>query len=125
MELLGYLRTQVHANRLANHRLHHAMRTLSREQFQAERTSFFPSLAKTLNHILAVDLYYLAALHGETDMERQWRDAPRCETVADLAFAQAAADLAFAQAAADQRFIDHVGGLEAAALDAVIDLDRG
>ncbi|MGZ5250895.1 MAG: DinB family protein [Caldimonas sp.] len=116
MELLGYLRTQVHANRLANHRLHHAMRTLSREQFQAERTSFFPSLAKTLNHILAVDLYYLAALHGEADMERQWRDAPRCETVADLAFAQAAAD---------QRFIDHVGGLEVAALDAVIDLDRG
>ena len=57
MDLLGYLRTQAHANRLANHRLHHAMRTLSREEFAAPRTSFFPSLAKTLNHILAVDLY--------------------------------------------------------------------
>ena len=116
MELLGYLRTQAHANRLANHRLHHAMRTLSREEFQATRTSFFPSLAETLNHILAVDLYYLAALNGEADMARQWDDAPICETVADLAFAQAAAD---------ERFIDHVGSLSAAQLEDVIDMVRG
>ncbi len=115
MELLGYLRTQAHANRLANRRLHHAMRTLSRAEFQAPRVSFFPSLAKTLNHILAVDLYYLAALHGEADMERQWRDAPDCETVADLGFAQAAAD---------QRFINHVGALSAAQLDDVVDMVR-
>ena len=102
MDLLGYLRTQVHANRLANHRLHHAMRTLSKEEYHAPRTSFFPSLAQTLDHILAVDLYYLAALHGEADMEQQWRLAPKCETVAELAFAQAAADL---------RFVAHVGAL--------------
>ena len=116
MDLLGYLRTQVHANRLANHRLHHAMRTLSREEYQAVRTSFFPSLARTLQHILAVDLYYLAALHGEADMERQWRDAPKGETVADLAFAQAAAD---------QRFIDHVGALSVESLKDVVEMDRG
>jgi uncharacterized damage-inducible protein DinB len=115
MDLLSYLRTQAHANRLANHRLHHAMRTLSREEFEAPRTSFFPSLAKTLNHILAVDLYYLAALHGEADMERQWRDAPNCETVADLAFAQAAAD---------ERFIAHVGALSAAELEGVVEMVR-
>ena len=116
MLLLDFLRTQVHANRLANHRLHHAMRTLSREEFLAARTSFFPSLAATLNHVLAVDLYYLAALQGEADMERQWRDAPKCETVADLAAAQAVAD---------ERFIAHVGGLDAAALDHVVAMDRG
>jgi uncharacterized damage-inducible protein DinB len=116
MDLLGYLRTQVHANRLANHRLHHAMRTLSKAEYHAARTSFFPSLAQTLDHILAVDLYYLAALHGEADMEQQWRAAPKCETVADLAFAQAAADL---------RFVAHVGALSASALDEVVDLDRG
>ena len=116
MDLLGYLRTQVHANRLANHRLHHAMRTLSRAEFQAPRVSFFPSLAKTLNHILAVDLYYLAALDGEADMERQWRDAPDCQTLADLAFAQSAAD---------ERFIAHVGALAAEALEDTIELDRG
>ncbi len=116
MQLLGFLITQVHANRLANHRLHHAMRILSRKEFLAPRTSFFPSLAATLNHILAVDLYYLAALHGESDMERQWDDAPQCETVADLALAQAAAD---------DRFIVHVGRLDAAALDDEVAMHRG
>jgi uncharacterized damage-inducible protein DinB len=116
MDLLAYLNTQVHANRLANHRLHRALRTLSREEFEAERTGFFPSLQKTLRHILAVDLYYLAALHGEADMERQWREAPACQTVGELASAQAAAD---------QRFIAHVSGLAPEALDETIALDRG
>jgi uncharacterized damage-inducible protein DinB len=116
MELLPFLRTQVHANRLANHRLHAAMRTLSRDEYHAPRTSFFPSLAETLDHILAVDLYYLAALHGERDMERQWDRAPTCDTVAELARAQALAD---------DRFIAHVGGLAAAQLDDVVGMDRG
>jgi uncharacterized damage-inducible protein DinB len=116
MDLLGYLRTQVHANRLANHRLHHAMRTLSKEEYHASRTSFFPSLAQTLDHILEVDIYYLAALHGEADMERQWREMPKCESLADLAFAQTAADA---------RFVAHVGGLDAPSLEDVIELDRG
>ena len=116
MELLSFLRTQAHANRLANHRLHEAMRALSREDYEAPRTSFFPSLAKTLEHILAVDLYYLAALHGEADMERQWSAAPN---------GVALAVLAAAQAGADRRFIDHVDGLAAPALDEIVDLDRG
>jgi uncharacterized damage-inducible protein DinB len=116
MELLPFLRTQVHANRLANHRLHEAMRTLSRDEYHAPRTSFFPSLAATLDHILAVDLYYLAALHGERDMERQWAEAPKCDTVAELARAQAMAD---------DRFIAHVGSLAPAALDDVVEMDRG
>jgi uncharacterized damage-inducible protein DinB len=116
MELLPFLRTQARANRLANHRLHTAMRALSREEYEATRTSFFPSLAKTLEHILAVDLYYLAALHGEADAERRWREAPRGVPLAALAAAQAGAD---------QRFIDHVGALAAPALDEIVALDRG
>jgi len=116
MELLAFLRTQVHANRLANHRLHAAMRPLSREAYEAARTSFFPSLAKTLEHILAVDLYYLAALHGAADAERQWATAPR-----GVSFETIAA----AQAIADQRFIDHVVALATPALDDVVALDRG
>ena len=82
MELLSFLRTQVHANRLANHRLHDAMRGLSDAAYAAPRTGFFPSLKATLEHILAVDLYYLAALHGERDMERQWSEAPKPASVA-------------------------------------------
>jgi len=116
MELLAFLRTQTRANRLANHRLHDAMRPLSRVDYEATRTSFFPSLAKTLEHILAVDRYYLAALHGEVDMEAQWRNSPR---------GVALVDLAAAQAAADRRFIDHVDGLPASALEQIVELDRG
>ncbi len=116
MELLAFLHTQTRANRLANHRLHEAMRPLSQAEYEAPRTSFFPSLALTLEHILAVDCYYLAALHGEADMERRWRDSPR---------GVALAELARAQAAADERFIAHVAGLAAAALEDIVALDRG
>ncbi len=115
MELLPFLRTQIHANRLANHRLHEAMRALTDEAYVARRTSFFPSLSATLDHILAVDLYYLAALHGERDMERQWREAPKCKSIAELAGAQARAD---------ERFIAHAMAIEAPALDEIVDLDR-
>ena len=116
MELLVFLRTQARANRLANHRLHAAMAALSREDYEAPRTSFFPSLAKTLEHILAVDLYYLAALHGERGAERVWREAP-----AGVPFATIAA----AQAASDQRFIDHVNALGPPSLDEMVEMERG
>ena len=116
MELLTFLRTQARANRLANHRLHAAMGALSRDDYEAARTSFFPSLAKTLEHILAIDRYYLAALHGEGDAPRQWEEAPR---------GVALETIVAAQAASDQRFIDHVDTLVAPMLDDIVDLDRG
>jgi uncharacterized damage-inducible protein DinB len=37
---------------------------LSQAEFDAPRIGFFPSLAATLNHILAVDRYYVDALSG-------------------------------------------------------------
>jgi uncharacterized damage-inducible protein DinB len=116
MELLPFLRTHVRANRLANHRLHAAMALLSREEFHAPRSSFFPSLAATLNHILAVDIYYIAALHDEADMEAQWAAFVPCETVDQLAAAQARSD---------ERLIALLDRLVPPQLDEVIDLDRG
>jgi len=116
MDLLAFLRSQARANRLANHRLHSAMRAVSHADYVAPRTSFFPSLAQTLEHILAVDRYYLAALHGDRAAERAWSTAPR-----GIAFAE----LAGAQAASDERFIAHIESLDAAALDDVVELDRG
>jgi uncharacterized damage-inducible protein DinB len=115
MQLLDFLVTQAHANRLANHRLHHAMRDFTREEYLATRTSFFPSLAETLQHILEVDLYYISALHGEKDMARHWDETPKHETIGALAEAQALSD---------QRFIDHVVGLDAGALDDVVEMVR-
>jgi len=116
MELLPFLRTQVNANLLANHRLHAAMHALSDAAYAAPRMSFFPSLKATLEHILAVDLYYLAALHGERDMERQWRAAPTPSSVAGLAEAQARPD---------ERFIAHAMAIDATMLDEIVELDRG
>lgn len=116
MELLAALRTQVRANRLANHRLHAAMGVLSRQEYEAARTSFFPSLQRTLEHILAVDRYYLAALHGEADMERQWQESPKDASLDELAAAQASAD---------ERFIAHIDSLRASDLDAEVVMDRG
>jgi uncharacterized damage-inducible protein DinB len=49
-------------NAWANHRLHAACAQLTPEAFAATRTSFFPSIVATLNHILTVDWYYVDAL---------------------------------------------------------------
>ena len=49
-------------NAWANHTLFQAMAVLSKEAFTANRPGFFPSLCATLNHIHAVDLYYIDAL---------------------------------------------------------------
>ena len=116
MELLAFLPTQVRANRLANHRLHGAIRVLSRDEYEAARTNFFPSLAKTLEHILAVDLYSLAALHGENGAERIWSEAPAGVPLEAVAAAPATCD---------QRFIDHVDALGAAMLEDVVAMERG
>ena len=116
MTLIGHLRTTARANRLANHRLHGAMAGLSAADFQAPRTSFFPSLAATANHILAVDIYYLAALRREADMAAQYLRFAPCADVAGLAARQRAID---------ERLIRHVEGLGEADLDAEIAMDRG
>ena len=42
-----------------------ACRNLSQAEFEAPRTGFFPSLKKTLYHILVVDHFYVDALEGE------------------------------------------------------------
>ena len=107
---------QARANWLANHRLLGAMASLSHAEFHAPRTSFFPSLALTLNHVLNVDHYYLAALHGEADMRHIWaRYVP----------AQTAHELAGRQAASDERLIAFCAGLTAADDERIVAFDRG
>lgn len=113
--LLAHLRTLARANRLANHRLHAACLTLSDAAFKAPRVNFFPSLWATLNHILIVDWYYIAALYGERNM----RDAFKSETPFDTM-----AELAAAQVVADERLIAWCDRADDAALNATIDMIR-
>ena len=51
-------------NRWANTRLYEAVGKLSPEAFAAPRSGFFPSLLKTLNHILVGDTVWMGRLDG-------------------------------------------------------------
>lgn len=51
-------------NAWANETLYAAVVRLSPGAFTARRPGFFPALSQTLNHILLVDRFYLAALEG-------------------------------------------------------------
>ena len=56
-------------NAWANHTLYTALTPLTKEAFTARRPGFFPSLCATVNHIHAVDLYYIDALYaGQTGL---------------------------------------------------------
>ena len=110
------MRTLARANRLANHRLHAACSRLAPDEFKATRTSFFPSLWATLNHILIVDWYYIAALHREPDQTKAWNS----ETPFD-----ALPPLAEAQRLSDERLIAWCDRADDAALENVVDMDRG
>ncbi|MCT7373845.1 DinB family protein [Chelativorans salis] len=62
MSLVDHFHRMAANNRWSNDRLYRAVLALAPGEFEAERVSFFPSIAETLNHILAVDRYYLDAL---------------------------------------------------------------
>jgi len=68
--LAHHLATLAYQNAWANHRLLAACAKLSQDDFGARRTSFFPSIKATANHILTVDWYYVDAL------ERSLRGQP-------------------------------------------------
>jgi uncharacterized damage-inducible protein DinB len=116
LDLARALRIQAHANQLANRRLQAALGNLSTAELHAPRTSFFPSIIGTLNHLLAVDLYYIAALHGEPDMESRYsRFAPHDDLAA----------YASAQDVSDRRLIAFCERLDAAGVNAEVAMDRG
>jgi uncharacterized damage-inducible protein DinB len=116
MQALALLRIQAHANRLANHRLHASMAALSREALHAPRTSFFPTLMGTLNHILAVDLYYVGVLCGDADPAAHWHRFVPAEDLAGLAARQQASD---------ERLIAWLMAAGETSLDAPVHMPRG
>jgi uncharacterized damage-inducible protein DinB len=120
--LARHFAAEAHNNAWANHRLLGACALLSREDFIAPRTSFFPSIKATLNHILTVDWYYLEALERSlagqaphADAERHFRPEEPFERCAELAAAQRAAD---------QRLVALCAGLDDARLAAEIAIPR-
>lgn len=97
-----HLAAWAYQNAWANHRLLAACAKLSPEAFAARRTSFFPSLKATLNHIVTVDRMYadaieraLAGREPHPDIGSFYEPEEPFATVAELAPAQSAVDRRF------------------------------
>jgi uncharacterized damage-inducible protein DinB len=113
--ILRPYRALAHNNAWANHRLLTACAALSQEAFVARRTSFFPSLRATLNHILVIDRFYVDAMEGGTLGPAAWADPEPCGTVAALRQAQADVDL---------RLLAVVGRTDEAGLGQIVAVHR-
>jgi len=109
-------RAMAYNNAWANHRLLAACAGLSQAEFEATRTGFFPSIKATLNHILVIDWFYVDGLEGGWLGPEAWTDATPCATVAALRQEQAAVD---------RRLIAICEGLNDAALDGEVRINRG
>lgn len=90
--LVQTYRAFAYNNAWANHRLFKACASLSRADFAAERTGFFPSLQRTMNHIYVIDLFYIDAIEGGWLGPAAWKDEVPFPTVSELKPAQAALD---------------------------------
>ena len=112
------LATHVHRmacnNAWANHRLLSACLRLSPAAFTATRTSFFPSIAATLNHNLTVDWYYVDALERWQRRSEANRDVASF-FASDVPFADAPA-LHAAQRSCDDRLVALCAALDDARL---------
>ena len=82
--LAGTFRAMARNNAWCNHRLLNAVARLDQAAFEAHRTGFFPSLRRTLNHILVIDRFYVDALEGGSLGPAAWADQEPCATVAAL-----------------------------------------
>lgn len=110
-----YLLAQAYNNAWANHRLLGTCRRLSQEELDAQRTSFFPSIIHTLNHILTVDWLYISALEGTCVGQAAFEP--------EIPFPRIA-DLEREQRAADRRLIDHCRQLDGETLSLSVEIPR-
>ncbi|MET4719761.1 putative damage-inducible protein DinB [Bradyrhizobium japonicum] len=115
MSIVQTYRAFAYNNAWANHRLHRACAELGQGEFEVERTSFFPSLQRTLNHIYVVDLLYVDALEGGWLGPKAWEDP--------IPF-PALAGLSEAQASIDRRFIGVCDALTPASLNEDVRINR-
>lgn len=120
--LAQHFATEAYNNAWANHRLLKSCAQLTQEEFAAARTSFFPSIKSTLNHILAVDRYYLEildrSLAGLPPHDRPHRFFEREDPL------DTCAAISREQHAADRRLIALCESLGEAQLDAPVLLPR-
>jgi uncharacterized damage-inducible protein DinB len=113
---LALVRRLAANNAWSNLRLHRECARLTRAEYEAKRTSFFPSIPETLSHILVVDWYYLDALEqGGKGLSVFESETPFDDLGA----------LSAAQREADKRLVAFADGLPSEdALDELVHLQR-
>ncbi len=116
MTALEHFRRMARNNQWSNHRLYRAVLALAPGEFAALRTSFFPSIRATLNHILAIDLYYL-------DMVEEGGEGLAC--LARFDECDDPAELAAAQRRFDARLVTFCDTIGEQDLDRRVMTDRG
>jgi uncharacterized damage-inducible protein DinB len=120
--LSHHFATMAYNNAWANHRLLTACAKLPQADFVAPRTSFFPSLKATLNHIVTVDWYYIDALERAL-ANREPNHEPDRFFEPEEPFGTCA-ELTIAQRDADRRLIAACVSLTDAELDLPIPVVR-
>ncbi len=104
---VAHFRRLARYNRWANRRLYAACGSLAEATYFAPRAGFFPSLHKTLNHILAADRIWLGRIEGR----------PSGVLALDQILFPDLASLAAARAAEDERILALADGLNGERLD--------
>ncbi|CAN5882827.1 DinB family protein [soil metagenome] len=120
--LAHHLLTHAYNNAWANHRLLTACGQLTPADFEAARTSFFPSVKATLNHNLTVDWYYIDAIE-RTLAGRPTNPAYAAFFEPEEPFETCAA-LHAEQSVVDRRLIALCSALDAATLQRNIEVPR-
>lgn len=116
MDMTSHFRRMARNNLWSNDRIYRAVQALRPGEFEAERTSFFPSLKETLNHILSVDIFYLDMIEEGGEGQKVFDRFAEFDD---------AAELARAQADFDRRLVARCDSLSEADLDRQVLSDRG
>jgi uncharacterized damage-inducible protein DinB len=98
-------------NRWANRRIYGAVAQLEPEEFVAPRSGFFPSIAKTLNHIIIADRVWMGRFVGKLSDHKSLDETPYDDFAA----------LTAAREAEDHRIIAFFKEVPQARLEGVFD----
>jgi uncharacterized damage-inducible protein DinB len=98
-------------NRWANRRIYGAVAQLDVEEFHAPRAGFFPSIAKTLNHMVVTDRIWMGRFTGNPSDHKRLDETPYDDFAA----------LTAAREAEDQRIIAFFKSLTQSRIDSVFD----
>src|SRR3954451_19121561 len=113
--LAHHLSTMAYNKAWPRHRLLNACEQLTQDEFVARRTSFFPSIKATLNHIVTVDWYYVDAIEHAIRGDAPNTNAKRFFDPEEPF--ESCASLHAAQREVDRRLIDACAALTEAQLD--------